>query len=87
MNEQSQPDGNSLAGSFLVSTPQMPDPRFEEHVIYICAHNEEGAMGITINRPNHIFTLAEILQGANLPVPDKELPSLPPPTARSLIAH
>jgi putative transcriptional regulator len=74
MNEQSQPDGNSLAGSFLVSTPQMPDPRFEEHVIYICAHNEEGAMGVTINQPNHIFTLAEILRGANLPVPDKELP-------------
>jgi putative transcriptional regulator len=52
----------------------MPDPRFEEHVIYICAHNEEGAMGLTINRPNHIFSLAEILQGANLPVPELELP-------------
>jgi len=74
MKEQSHPDGSSLTGSFLVSTPQMPDPRFEEHVIYICAHNEEGAMGLTINRPNHIFSLAEILQGANLPVPELELP-------------
>ncbi len=73
MNEQSHPESNSLAGSFLVSTPQMPDPRFEEHVIYICAHNSEGAMGVSINRPNHIFSLAEILQGANLPVPDKKL--------------
>ena len=73
MNEQSHPESNSLAGSFLVSTPQMPDPRFEEHVIYICAHNAEGAMGVSINRPNHIFSLAEILQGANLPVPDKKL--------------
>jgi putative transcriptional regulator len=72
MNEQSNPESNSLAGSFLVSTPQMPDPRFEEHVIYICAHNEEGAMGVSINRPNHIFSMAEILQGANLPVPDKK---------------
>jgi len=73
MKEQSPPEGTSLAGSFLVSTPQMPDPRFEEHVIYICAHNEEGAMGVCVNRPNHIFSLAEILQGANLPVPDKKL--------------
>lgn len=73
MNDQSQPESYSLAGSFLVSTPQMPDPRFEEHVIYICAHNEEGAMGVSVNRPNHIFSLAEILQGANLPVPDKKL--------------
>ncbi len=73
MNGQSPPECNSLAGSFLVSTPQMPDPRFEEHVIYICAHNSEGAMGVSVNRPNHIFSLAEILQGANLPVPDKKL--------------
>jgi putative transcriptional regulator len=74
MKKKSSPESNSLAGSFLVSTPQMPDPRFEEHVIYICAHNADGAMGVSVNRPNHIFSLAEILQGANLPVPDKILP-------------
>lgn len=74
MDEQKINEINSLAGSFLVSTPQMPDPRFEEHVIYICAHNADGAMGVSINRPNHIFSLAEILQGASLPVPKKPLP-------------
>lgn len=74
MKINSPPASNSLAGSFLVSTPQMPDPRFEEHVIYICAHNADGAMGVSVNRPNRIFSLAEILQGANLPVPDKILP-------------
>ena len=64
----------SLAGTFLVSTPQMPDPRFEEHVIYICAHSEEGAMGVAINQPNRVFSMAEILRGAGLPVPEGELP-------------
>lgn len=73
MNEHANPGSYSLAGSFLVSTPQMPDPRFEEHVIYMCAHNAEGAMGVSVNRPNHLFSLAEILQGANLPVPEKKL--------------
>jgi len=73
MNEQANSGRSSLAGSFLVSTPQMPDPRFEEHVIYMCAHNAEGAMGVSVNRPNHLFSLAEILQGANLPVPEKKL--------------
>lgn len=73
MNEQANSGSSSLAGSFLVSTPQMPDPRFEEHVIYMCAHNAEGAMGVSVNRPNHLFSLAEILQGANLPVPEKKL--------------
>lgn len=64
----------SLAGSFLISTPKMPDPRFEEHVIYICAHNSEGAMGVAVNRPNSGFSLAEILKGAELPIPAGVLP-------------
>lgn len=67
---------NSLVGNFLISTPQMPDPRFAEHVIYICAHSEEGAMGVAINRPNGSISLAEILQGADLPVPKVELPPI-----------
>ncbi len=76
MGEHSHNSTNSLAGTFLVSTPQMPDPRFEEHVIYICAHNDEGAMGVAINQPNRAFSLAEILRGANLPIPQGELPSV-----------
>lgn len=67
---------NSLVGQFLISTPQMPDPRFAEHVIYICAHNQEGAMGLAINRPNLSISLGEILQGANLSVPEGELPPI-----------
>ena len=74
MNGQTRSGVNSLTGTFLVSTPQMSDPRFEEHVIYICAHNEDGAMGVAINQPNRAFSLAEVLRGANLPIPDGELP-------------
>ncbi len=66
----------SLAGSFLVSTMQMPDPRFEEQVILICAHNSEGSMGLAINKPSSVFSLAEVLRGADLAVPDKELPPI-----------
>jgi putative transcriptional regulator len=72
--EQDTQDFSSLAGKFLISTPQMPDPRFAEHVIYICAHSAEGAMGVAVNQPNLSIPLAEILQGIQLPVPDKELP-------------
>lgn len=52
----------------------MPDPRFAEHVIYICAHSPEGAMGLAINRPNTSLTLEEILKGADLNVPQESLP-------------
>lgn len=74
MNDSNSSIIESLTGSFLVSTMQMPDPRFEEQVIYICAHNKEGAMGLAINKPNPAFTLAEVLKGANLPIPEMALP-------------
>ena len=64
----------SLSGQFLISTPQMPDPRFQEQVIYMCAHNEEGAMGLVINNPHREITMIDVLCGANLPVPDTPLP-------------
>lgn len=76
MNGGKAPIIESLTGSFLVSTPQMPDPRFEEQVIYICAHSHEGAMGLAINKPNPAFSLMEVLKGANLPIPPIELPSI-----------
>jgi putative transcriptional regulator len=74
MTETQAPIVDALTGSFLISTPQMPDPRFEEQVILICAHSEEGAMGVAVNKPNPYFSLEEILRSANLNVPDSELP-------------
>jgi len=64
----------SLQGHFLISTPQMPDPRFQEQVIYLCAHNEEGAMGLVINNPNREITLLDVFYGANLPLPEGPMP-------------
>lgn len=64
----------SLSGHFLISTPHMPDPRFQEQVIYLCAHNDEGAMGLVINNPNPEITLYDILQGSSMSVPEGDLP-------------
>ncbi len=64
----------SLQGHFLISTPHMPDPRFQEQVVYLCAHNEEGAMGLVINNPNHEITMFDVFCGANLPMPESPLP-------------
>lgn len=65
---------DTLTGSFLVSTQKMPDPRFEEQVILICAHSQEGAMGIAINKPNDMFTIADVLKGGNIKIPSFDLP-------------
>src|SRR5262245_61539371 len=40
-----------LAGQLLVATPEMTDPRFVETIIYMVKHNQEGAVGLVINRP------------------------------------
>jgi putative transcriptional regulator len=39
-----------LDDQFLIAMPGMKDDRFSRSVIYICAHSEEGAMGIIINQ-------------------------------------
>ncbi|MDN3699120.1 MULTISPECIES: YqgE/AlgH family protein [Vibrio] len=40
-----------LTNHFLVAMPGMQDPYFKRTVIYLCEHNEEGAMGLIINAP------------------------------------
>jgi putative transcriptional regulator len=40
----------NLTGQFLIAMPAMTDPYFSKTVTYICTHNADGAMGITINR-------------------------------------
>jgi putative transcriptional regulator len=45
----------SLKGQLLVAMPLMTDRRFARSVIYMCAHSEDGAMGLIINhRADHI---------------------------------
>lgn len=39
-----------LDNQFLIAMPGMQDERFARTVVYMCAHNEEGAMGLIINR-------------------------------------
>jgi putative transcriptional regulator len=74
MNPENNAIIDTLTGSFLISTPKMPDPRFSEQVLYICAHSYEGTMALVINRPNPFLTMSEILRSANLPAPEKKLP-------------
>lgn len=55
-------DSGYLDGQLLVAMPRMTDRRFARSVIYLCAHSEEGAMGLIINqRANHI-TAPDLLE-------------------------
>ncbi|OCG32093.1 hypothetical protein A9G29_05835 [Gilliamella sp. Fer2-1] len=41
----------NLKNHFIIAMPTISDPTFSRSVIYICEHNRDGAMGITINKP------------------------------------
>jgi putative transcriptional regulator len=51
----------SLAGQLLIATPTMRDPRFDHAVILILKHDQEGALGIVINRPLGERPMAHLL--------------------------
>lgn len=42
---------SSLAGQLLLAHPVMRDPNFKRTVVLLSAHNDEGAMGVVLNRP------------------------------------
>ena len=50
-----------LSNHFLIAMPSLDDINFSQSVTYICEHNEEGAMGVTINRPSDVL-LQDILE-------------------------
>ncbi|WP_459675429.1 YqgE/AlgH family protein [Acidisoma sp. 7E03] len=43
-------DADRLTGQVLVAMPSLTDPNFAQTVILVCAHGEDGAMGIILNR-------------------------------------
>ena len=55
-----------MTGQLLVAMPQMRDPRFARSVIYMCAHNAEGAMGLVVNRRVGSITFDDLLQQLGL---------------------
>ncbi|RXJ72296.1 YqgE/AlgH family protein [Veronia nyctiphanis] len=44
----------NLKNHFLVAMPSMADDRFQNSVVYMCEHNDEGAMGLVINQAINI---------------------------------
>lgn len=50
----------SLAGQLLVATPALLDPNFHRTVVLVLEHNDEGALGVVLNRPSEL-PLGEVL--------------------------
>lgn len=52
----------NLQHHFLIAMPALQDPFFKRSVVYICEHNDEGAMGLIVNKPMENLTVDGILQ-------------------------
>lgn len=59
----------NLTHHFLIAMPAMTDPNFVKTLTYICEHNDQGALGIIINRPIDM-NLAGLFERVNIDLED-----------------
>lgn len=82
----------SFTGHFLIAMPGLQDPNFFHTVTYICEHNDQGAMGIVINKIMPM-TVGEVLVQLKLDWPPQEVADArvfqggPVDTQRGFIIH
>ncbi|HZW87052.1 MAG TPA: YqgE/AlgH family protein [Gallionella sp.] len=66
----------NLTHHFLIAMPAMQEGFFAGTLTYICEHNENGALGIVINRPISI-TLGEMFDQIKIPMHQPALEKMP----------
>lgn len=58
----------NLTGKLLIAMPGMADPRFEHSVVYLCQHDDKGAMGLIVNKPAADLKLRDLLDQLEISV-------------------
>ncbi len=81
-----------LGGQILIAMPNMGDPRFERSVVFLCAHDEDHAMGVIVNKPLDDIGLSELLEQLEIApqIDADETPVFfggPVQTERGLVLH
>jgi putative transcriptional regulator len=66
----------NLTNHFLIAMPNMADPYFSRTLTYVCEHNEQGALGIVVNRPIDM-TLQALFERLSLSLKDRALADTP----------
>lgn len=80
-----------VKGQLLVATPLIGESCFEKSVIYICSHDENGAMGVLINNVLDDISCGDLLEQLNIKDVVRFLPPIhfggPVDTTRGFILH
>lgn len=66
----------NLTHQFLIAMPAMVDPHFNRTLTYICEHNEQGALGVVVNRPIDL-NLRSLLEQVDIEVPSDAFTKVP----------
>jgi len=66
----------NLTNHFLIAMPNMVDPYFARTLTFICEHNDQGALGLVVNRPIDM-TLAALFERLNLEAGARVLAEMP----------
>ncbi len=61
-----------FSNQLLIALPALSDPQFARSVALICQHDDDGAMGVVVNRASE-YTLGEVLSQMNLEARDPAL--------------
>lgn len=69
-------DNVNLTDNFLIAMPALEDPYFSNALVYICEHNENGALGIIVNRPLDM-SLAALFEKVDLKLEHEQFAKLP----------
>ncbi|MFM9882434.1 MAG: YqgE/AlgH family protein [Burkholderiales bacterium] len=65
-----------LTDHFLIAMPSMVDRNFARSLTFICEHNDQGAIGIVVNRPIDM-TLATLFERVKIPLSESSFSGLP----------
>lgn len=66
----------NLTNHFLIAMPNMADPRFAKSLTFICEHNEQGALGVVVNRPTDM-TLEALFEQIEIPLENQAVRKIP----------
>ena len=66
-----------LTNHFLIAIPGMMDDSFDQSVVYICEHNDQGALGLIINKPIADLNLQQLFDKVELRLPSQLLGEAP----------
>ena len=56
-----------LSGKLLIAMPGLGDPRFAHSVILVCAHSDDGSMGLIVNKPAPDLSFGGLLDQLKIP--------------------